>query len=70
MPWGAYRNFVLVLDRTSASVGAVRVAEAMVLEERRTGGDRSRVPASYGGMLGSAGIAAGTVSKYSGSLAR
>lgn len=65
MPWGAYRNIVLALDRTSASVEAVRAAETIFLEDGvRTAIVHAYQP-PYDEMLASAGIPAGTVSKYS-----
>lgn len=33
MPWNAYRNILLALDRSKASAGAVRAAEVLVLKE-------------------------------------
>ena len=65
MPWGAYRNIVLALDRTSAAVGAVRAAEAIVLEDGVRAALVHAYQPPYDGMLASVGIAARTVSKYS-----
>ena len=65
MPCGAYRNIVLALSRTKASVGIVRVAETMVLEDGVRATIVHAYEPPYAGVLASAGVAAGTVSKYS-----
>ncbi len=65
MPWGAYRNIVLALDRTSASVGVVRAAETMVLEDGVRAALVHAYQPPYDGMFASAGIAARTISKCS-----
>lgn len=65
MPLGAYRNIVLALDRTSAAVGAVRAAEAIVLEDGVRAALVHAYQPPYDGMLASVGVAARTASKYS-----
>lgn len=65
MSWDAYRNIVLALDCTKASVGAVRVAEAIFLRDvvRATIVHAYQPP--YEAMLPSAGIAVDVVSSSS-----
>jgi len=63
--WHAYHNIVLALDRTPASAEALRVAEALVLNDRM----RSVIVHAYeppnDAIMTSAGIAADVVSRYS-----
>lgn len=65
IPRGAYRNIVLALDRTSTAVGAVRAAEAIVLEDGARAALVHAYQPPYEGTLASVGVAAHRVSKYS-----
>lgn len=65
IPRGAYRKIVLALDRTEAAVGAVRAAEAIVLEDGVRAALVHAYQPPYDGILASVGVAARTVSKYS-----
>jgi len=65
MAWHAYHNIVLALDWTTASVEALRVAEALVLKDAVRSVIVHAYQPPYDGMLTSAGIAGDVVTRYS-----
>jgi universal stress protein E len=65
MAWHAYHNIVLALDCTTASVEALRVAEALVLKDAVRSVIVHAYQPPYDGMLTSTGIAGDVVTRYS-----
>jgi universal stress protein E len=65
MAWHAYHNIVLGLDRTTASAGALRVAEALVLRDSVRKVIVHAYQPPYDGMLTPVGTAGDVVSRYS-----
>ena len=65
MAWHAYHNIVLALGCTTASVEALRVAEALVLKDAVRSVIVHAYQPPYDGMLTSTGIAGDVVTRYS-----